>query len=440
MKQCDTLGEIQPAQVHNVLAKHVLMDGFGLVLDLDASTGSWIVDARNGDSYLDMFSFYGSNALGMNHPALTSVPSLARAATCKPPNSGVYTLEYAQFVDTFETIAGDPDLPHLFFIEGGALAVENALKAAFDWKSRRNEAAGRDSGLGTKILHLTDAFHGRSGYTMSLTNSAAVKIARYPKFDWPRIPVPAIHRFPGDDALREAEDAALSSARQAFERQPHDIAAFIAEPIQGEGGDNHIRPEFLRAMQALCHEHDALFILDEVQTGCGLTGSMWAYQQMDLQPDIVCFGKKFQVCGVMAGRRVDEERDNVFQVSGRIASTWGGNLSDMVRATHILRVLHEEDLPARAALLGGELLARLDMLSEKYPDVVTSVRGRGLWCAFDLADLGTRDEVLARLLTEERVLLLPCGSRSIRFRPTLTVTSAELELACAAIDRVVAKV
>lgn len=440
MKQRDTLGEIQRAQVPKVLAKHLLMDGFDLVLDLDASTGSWIVDARNGDRYLDMFSFYGSNALGMNHPALTSVAALSRAATCKPPNSGVYTVEYAQFVDTFETIAGDPDLPHLFLIEGGALAVENALKAAFDWKSRRNEATGRDAGLGTKILHLTEAFHGRSGYTMSLTNSAAVKIARYPKFDWPRIPVPAMHKFPGDDALREAEDVALSSAQQVFERHPHDIAAFIAEPIQGEGGDNHIRPEFLRAMQALCHEHDALFILDEVQTGGGLTGSMWAYQQMDLRPDIVCYGKKFQVCGIMAGRRVDEEPDNVFRVPGRIASTWGGNLTDMVRATHILRVIHDEDLPARAALLGAELLARLDALSDKYPAVVTGVRGRGLWCAFDLPDSGTRNEALARLFTEDKVLLLPCGSRSIRFRPTLTVTSAELELACAALDRVVAEV
>lgn len=200
--------------------------------------------------------------------------------------------------------------------------MENALKVAFDWKSRWNESRGLSADLGgTKVLHLTEAFHGRSGYTMSLTNTEPGKVARFPKFDWPRIDSPYL--ADGRD-VEAAERQALDQARRAFaDNPPDDIACFIAEPIQGEGGDHHLRPEFLQAMQELCHENDALFILDEVQTGCGITGTAWAYQQLGLSPDVVAFGKKTQVCGIMAGGRVDEVHDNVFHVSSRINSTWG---------------------------------------------------------------------------------------------------------------------
>src|SRR5215207_7435404 len=319
---------LRPDDVRAVLARSILADGLDFVLDVDRSAGSYLVDARTGERYLDMFTFFASSALGMNHPALADDEAfraeLAQSAVNKPSNSDVYSVPMARFGDTFVRVLGDPALPHLFFVDGGALAVENALKAAFDWKSRHNEANGRPATLGTRVMHLTRAFHGRSGYTMSLTNTEPGKTARFPQFDWPRIDVPAI-RFPLDNAVvREAEQHALHQAEDAFDRQPNDIAAFIAEPIQGEGGDNHMRAEFLHAMQELVHRHDALFILDEVQTGAGTTGTPWAYQQLDLSPDIVAFSKKVQVGGIMAGGRVDEVPDNVFAVSGRINSTWGG--------------------------------------------------------------------------------------------------------------------
>ena len=297
--------EVAPDQVHEVLGQHVLADGFKLVYDTRASRGSWLVDARSGEKYLDLYTFFASAPLGSNPRGLTGDPdfmaALAEVAANKPANPDMYTTHYAQFVETFARVLGDPALPYLFFVEGGALAVENALKTAFDWKSRRNEAAGRPAGLGGKVLHLTRAFHGRSGYTLSLTNTEPVKTDRFPTFDWPRIDVPAV-RFPladHRDEVERAEARALAQARAAFERYPHDIACFIAEPIQGEGGDNHMRPEFLRAMQAMCHEADALFVLDEVQTGVGMTGTAWAYQQLGLEPDIVAFGKKVQLGGIM---------------------------------------------------------------------------------------------------------------------------------------------
>jgi L-lysine 6-transaminase len=339
-------------------------------------------------------------------------------------------------VETFARVLGDPALPHLFFVEGWALAVENALKTAFDWKSRRNEAAGRPAGLGGKVLHLTRAFHGRSGYTLSLTNTEPAKTDRFPKFDWPRIDVPAV-RFPQAghrDEVERAEARALAQARVAFGRYPHDIACFIAEPIQGEGGDNHMRPEFLQAMQAMCREHDALFVLDEVQTGVGLTGTAWAYQQLGLEPDIVAFAKKVQLGGIMAGRRVDEVADNVFAVSGRINSTWGGGLVDMVRSRRLLEIIDRDGLIEHAAKVGDWLLGELVSLGERYPGVASNVRGRGLMCAFDLPEARSRDTVQC-LLREEHVLVLPCGERSIRFRPALDVARQELEFGLAALDR-----
>lgn len=427
--------QVTPATVHDVLSANILADGFDLVLDLTRSRGRRLVDARDGTSYLDMFGFFASSALGMNHPELVGDENfrleLLNAALNKPSNSDIYTVEMARFVDTFARVLGDPALPHLFFIDGGALAVENALKAAFDWKSRHNEMRGRPAELGTKVLHLTGAFHGRTGYTMSLTNTDPVKTARFPKFDWPRIDTPYLAH---DVDIEAAEARALAQARAAFVENPYDIACFLAEPIQGEGGDRHLRPEFLQAVQALCREFDALFVLDEVQTGVAATGTRWAYEQLGLAPDIVAFGKKTQVCGVMAGGRIDEVPDNVFAVSSRLNSTWGGNLADMVRSRRILEVIERDALADRAAELGAHLLARLVALAARHPQV-TDPRGRGLICAITLDSASLRDTVVTALRERERVLLLGTGEQGIRFRPPLTVTVEELDEAVDALDR-----
>ncbi|MCP2295407.1 L-lysine 6-transaminase [Nocardia amikacinitolerans] len=432
---------VTPAtRVHEILSAHILADGFDMVLDLTNSRGCRLVDERDGSTYLDMFGFFASNALGMNYPALADDPDfraeLATAALNKPSNSDMYTVEMARFVETFARVLGDPRLPHMFFIDGGGLAVENALKVAFDWKSRHNESHGRSPDLGTQVLHLTGAFHGRTGYTMSLTNTDPVKTARFPKFDWPRIETPYL--APGRD-IEAAEANALDQARRAFAENPHDIACFIAEPILGEGGDRHLRPEFLLAVQRLCHENDALFVLDEVQTGVGMTGTRWAYEQFGLAPDVVAFGKRTQVCGVMAGGRVDEIPDHVFAVSSRLNSTWGGNLTDMVRARRILEVIERDGLIEASRPLGEHLLRRLEGLAADHPRV-TEPRGRGLMCAITLATTELRDAVLTALREREQVLILGTGERGIRFRPPLTVTAAQLDAAVDALERVLGSV
>lgn len=432
---------MQADEVLPSLRRHVLVDGYDLVLDLDRSRGSTLVDARTGESFLDMFTFFASNALGMNHPAMHDPEveqRLLQAARHKPSNSDVYTAPQADYVESFARVLGLDRLPWHFMVEGGALAVANALKAAFDWKSRRNQAEGRDPDLGMRVLHLRHAFHGRSGYTLSLTNTDPVKTARFPTFDWPRIPSPAL-RFPLDanaEANQADEDAALQAAADAFEAHPHDIACFIAEPIMGEGGDRHLSSRFLQDMQALCREHAALFVVDEVQTGVGMTGTRWAHEQLGIEPDLLAYGKKTHVCGVMGGGRLEDEPEHVWRTSSRLNSTFGGSLVDMVRATVMLDVIERDGLIARAGELGATLLARLEDLQGRH-DVLDNARGRGLFCAIDLPSRGLRDDVVARLLADEQVMLLGCGDRTLRFRPALTVEPDDLGRAVDALDRTV---
>ncbi|MDR0594188.1 MAG: L-lysine 6-transaminase [Bifidobacteriaceae bacterium] len=430
------------ADVHPALSAAMLADGFGLVADLAASQGSRLVDALTGEAYLDLFSFFASGALGLNHPALTdpaAMAELGRAAVHKPSNSDVYTVAMAEFVVTFQRVAGDPRLGRHFFIEGGAPAVENALKTAFDFKSRLNESQGRSPDLGAQILHLTDAFHGRTGYTMSLTNTDPVKTARYPKFAWPRVTSPYLGtRRDGTPRDAEAlERQALAEAEAAFAAHPHDIAAFIAEPIQCEGGDHHLSGRFLRQMQDLAHANESLFIVDEVQTGLGMTGTMWAYQQLGLEPDIVAFGKKSQVCGIMAGGLVEAVADNVFQVRSRLNSTWGGDLTDMVRARRILEVIESDHLVERAADLGQWFGEALSDLAERHP-LATDPRGRGLLRAVSLPSPEIRAEAIRRLW-DRRVVIAGCGDRTIRFRPALTVTRDDLAEGLDHLDAVLAE-
>lgn len=428
-------------QVHEVLRRHILADGLPLVFDLESSQGSWIVDGRSGERYLDLFSFFASLPLGFNHPVFSREDvrdQLLKAAIHKPSNSDAYTADFARFVETFSRLAAGPDFPHLFFVEGGALAVENAMKTAFDWKVRKNLAAGR-SPLGTQILHFRDAFHGRSGYTLSVTNTDPVKTDYFPKFDWPRIEAPRV-KFPLDPAessrVEEQERLALRAMEECFQRNHHDVAGILIEPIQGEGGDHHFRPQFFATLRTLADRHDALLIFDEVQTGFGLTGKFWAYEHYGVRPDIVCFGKKSQVCGILVGERVDEVQDNVFRLSSRLNSTWGGSLVDMVRCEWILNTIQEEDLVERAATVGKTLQDGLRNISTSHPELVTNVRGKGLFCAFDLPDKAVRTAFLEHA-HREHLLILPCGKTSIRFRPALTIEESDIEVALERIERIV---
>ena len=427
-----------PDQVKSSLDQLILADGLDLIFDPDRSHDAWLVDARNGTEYLDLFSFFASLPIGFNHPGLRDeayVARLLQAAHIKPTNSDIYTQAMADFTESFgRTLPAA--FNNLFFVEGGALAVENALKTAFDWKVRKNLAAGRPDTLGTKVIHFEWAFHGRSGYTLSLTNTFDPNKTRYfPQFDWPRVSAPGIH-FPLDDAslaqVKAAEEHTLRQIKDAIQQNPHDIAALIIETIQGEGGDVHFRPEFLKSLRELADQEEFLLIFDEVQAGLGLTGRWWAFENMGVEPDVFSFGKKTQVCGIAATDRI-REVDSVFDVSSRINSTWGGGLVDMVRCERYIQIIEEDALLQNAADTGAYALQQLTALAESH-DAMDNVRGQGLMCAFDLPDDDSREKVRSNLMDEQKVIMLPSGRRSLRFRPVLDFARGHVDEAVNRID------
>ena len=436
-----TAGESIPsAEVTAVLERHILVDGFKLVFDLERSQGSHFVDAATGRTFIDLYGFYASQPIGFNHPHFSRPEveaELLAAAKVKVANADVYTVQLANFVETFARVAGLAPLERYFFIEGGALAVENALKAAMDWKVRKNLAAGRGE-RGTEILHFQKAFHGRTGYTISLTNTDPRKIAYFPKFPWPRVSAPMLN-FALPPEQRWAEVAAREQIteqeiRAVLAEKAADIAAIIIEPIQGEGGDNHFRPEFLQTLRRLCDENDVLLIFDEVQSGMGITGKTWCCEHAGVLPDLLAFGKKSQVCGVMAGPRLDEVKDNCFRLPSRINSTWGGNFTDYVRSTHYLQIMEEEKLVVHARVQGGVFLAGLQELARKHP-AVTAARGCGLMLAFDLPG-GPQRDAFWKDCYERGLLVIRSGERSIRLRPVLDVKDDIIETSLQIMDQV----
>ena len=434
---------MKPSDIRKVIGSSILADGMSPIIDLEKSHGSWLVDKVTGKEYLDLFSMFASLSVGYNHPyVLEQSERLKVAAINKPTNSDVYSLELAEFMETFKRVAQPSYLPHTFFIEGGTLAVENALKVDFDWKRRKNLAKG-SSAKGEKVIHFKESFHGRSGYTMSLTDSPDKRKTMYfPKFDWPRVTNPKI-TFPLEKNLDQVialENQAFTEIKDAISSNPDNIASIIIEPIQGEGGDNHFRCEFFQELREIANENDIMLIYDEVQTGIGVTGRMWAHQHFaahecsdcccgedsSAKPDIIAFGKKTQVCGIAVSNRVEEVENHVFAESSRLNSTWGGNLVDMVRLTIYLELIEKENLVEKAEKTGNYLLNRLYALQEQYPNLVSNARGRGLFCAFDLPSGDKRDK-LAELLLEEGSILLGSGHQSIRFRPHLNVKTEDID-------------
>ncbi|CAN5248369.1 L-lysine 6-transaminase [soil metagenome] len=425
---------VSPENVQASLKKHVLADGFDLTFDMEKSKGVYIYDAKHNRTLLDFFTCFASVPLGYNHPKMVNdevfKKNLMLAALTNPSNSDIYTTQYAQFLETFDRIGIPEYLPHAFFISGGSLAIENALKTAMDWKVQKNFAKGYTKELGFKVIHFEHAFHGRSGYTLSLTNTQPAKTKWFAKFDWPRVSFPQIN-FPYSDSnhedLLKREALSIAQIKKAFEENRDDVCAIIIEPIQSEGGDNHVRKEFMEQLRVLADENEALLIYDEIQTGVGLTGKFWCHEHFgeNARPDILAFGKKMQVCGILAGNRVDEIENNVFKVSSRINSTWGGSLVDMVRSSKIMEIIQEDSLCDHAAQMGEYLQSQLADIAGKHP-VMSNIRGRGLLTAFDFPDKITRDRFINSGL-ENNVMFLGCGDHSIRFRPALIIEQKHID-------------
>lgn len=398
-----------------------------LIYDIKNSHGNFLVDKITNKKFLDAFSFFASNPLGFNHPKLNDKKfeeKLLKVAKVNPSNADILTEEYVEFLEKFFEIAVPPYFRDSFFIAGGCLAVENALKTAFDWKYKKLQSRGIKINYNDmKVVHFKNAFHGRSGYTLTITNTNDPrKYDLFPQFsNWPRLTAPAIHEriSEGEQMVRDAKF--LNSALDIIDRYGNECCAIIIEPIQGEGGDNHFTKDFHKNLRFIADKNEMLLIHDEVQTGIGITGKMWAHEHYGIHPDILCFGKKMQVCGILSGNRVREVKGNVFEESSRINSTWGGNLVDMVRAQKYLEIIKEERLVQNSKVVGEYLFNGLKKMG------LDNVRGEGLMCAFDYIDESERNSLLKRCFSSG-LLMLGCGSNSVRVRPSLTFSKSDCDI------------
>lgn len=424
---------IDAQTVHGSLSRYQMVDGYPLVLDLEKSHGTWLHDAKTGEEFLDCFTCFASWPLGWNHPGMSSpefAADMARVAPQNPANSDLYTVEMARFVEAFGEHVSPAGFDHHFWVAGGSLAVENAMKVAFDWKARKLGITDMTANCNDlSILHFKEAFHGRSGYTMSVTNTLPDKVGLFPKFDWPRISNPKAE-FGADGTIvagvAEAEAKCFAEIEAAFAAPGAKIAGMLIEPMQGEGGDNHFRLEFFQKLRQLADDNEALLLFDEVQTGFFGSGKPWYWQHHGVKPDVVSFGKKSQVCGLYAGPRVDEVEDNVFHKSSRINSTWGGNLVDMVRSRRFIEIIKAEGLCENVAARGEQLVTGLRRIAVEKGGFC-NVRGVGALVSFSCANADERNALVGRM-ADQKLMALPCGVDSVRFRPPLTITEAEINL------------
>jgi len=413
------------------LQKHVLADGERVVVDLERSRGSILFDAESGQELVDFHGFIASLPIGFNHPSMVEDSAyqtkLNHASQYRVAIPDIYHEYYADFVEAFASTFPVAFQQHLFFIDGGSVAVENAMKTAMDYKIRRNFNLDIH-GKGYQVLHFKNAFHGRTGYCISVTNTNDPrKYAHFAKFDWPRIDAPALTFDNAGQAHRAANQEALALAQieEVLRHSRRDeVCAILLEPIQGEGGDRHFSPEFLTGVHQLTRNYDCLLIFDEVQCGFGTTGKWWAFEHSPVTPDLIAFGKKTQVCGVAATGHIDSV-ENTFTTPSRISSTWGGQLSDMVRCEKIIQVVRSEGLLQNIAVQGEYILRQLRHFAQET-GLIANVRGRGAFIGFDVVDVPTRNLVREQA-KQQGCLFLVCGEVSLRVRPALTIQTWEID-------------
>ncbi len=433
--------EVEAREVLDSLSRHILVDGYHVVMDLARSRGSYLYDSRSERYILDFFTSFATCPIGYNHPKLRTIEfreRLADVATNKPANSDIYTQTYANFVETFARIAiPESHSRHLFFVEGGSARRRERAEDGVRLEGAEELREGHPGGEGAPDppfparlprphrLHALAHQHGRSAKDPVLSE------VRLAPDQLPEAFVPG-HRCRPGASLRAREpgrrrDRGRPAGTQGRHRRAHHRAD------SGRGGDNHFRPEFFQKLRELADEHEFLLICDEVQTGVGMTGTMWGWQNMGIVPDIFAFGKKTQVCGIAVNPRVDDV-DSVFKVSSRINSTWGGNLVDMLRATRYFEIIAAENLVENARQVGEHLLLKLRALAEEMPETVSNVRGRGLFIALDLPDGESRGKALSACI-DNGLMALASGSAAIRMRPPLTLSIAEADEAVEKLGR-----
>ena len=281
-------------------------------------------------------------------------------------------------------------------------------------------------------ISLKNGFHGITGYGMSISTNN-LKISDYPKLYWPKFDFPCSDCYKdgkcstgytsNEKSFLESIETYISSKGKEY------IASIIIELVQGGGGDNHLCADYVHGLKEICEKNDILFIIDEVQTGFGVSGKLWCYEHYKVEPHLLTFGKKAQISGVCIGKNIPDV-DKVINVPGRLSPTWNGDITDYIRCKYIIKAYKEYDLIDNAAELGNYIVSSL-----KNMNVFRNVRGRGFLIAFDFKNTDERDRY-DQLCFEEGLFLLPMRDVALRMRPNMALTKDEADHALSIMSKI----
>ncbi|BGP16197.1 4-aminobutyrate transaminase [Rhodosporidiobolus nylandii] len=431
----ERIGRFQDPRAHTIVA------------DYQKSKGNYIVDA-DGNELLDVFAQIASIAVGYNNPdliKLAKTDEFATAAMARPALGSYPSTEWAEIIETGLLKVAPKGLDQLTTMQCGSSANEGAMKAAFLAYSMRrrggkefskeemesvmeNQAPGAPS---LSVLSLKGGFHGRMLGSLSTTRSKAIHKLDVPSFDWPAAPFPEL-RYPLSQFAAEnkaAEEASLRAVEETIvaweKRSP--VAALIVEPIQSEGGDRHASPEFFRGLREITKKHDVFFIVDEVQTGFGATGTFWAHDKWNLpEPaDFVTFSKKAQAAGfyhtLVTRPKFPYQQYN----------TWLGDPIRALQAREMINIIEKNDLVAKTAQVGDYVFEALEKLQgeEGIKDLLINLRGKGegTYIAFDLPSTAQRDAFVKNMRLQG-VNVGGCGEQTVRLRPMLIFEQSHADI------------
>jgi 4-aminobutyrate aminotransferase/(S)-3-amino-2-methylpropionate transaminase len=400
--------------------------------DAQRSKGNYLVDV-DGNVMLDVYAHIAALPVGYNHPDLLRAFRGGRfdwAAGYRPALGVAPPAEWVDLVERTLMRVAPRGLTKLVTVTTGSEAVENAMKAAFIRHARVRRAGAspsaeelaacmenaQASANAMQIVSFEGGFHGRTLGALSLTRSKAIHKLDIPAFAWPKVRFPEV-RFPlgeHDAENRASEARSLEELGAVLKAGAGNIAAVIVEPIQGEGGDRHASPAFFAAIRKMTREADVAFIVDEVQTGGGATGTFWAHDAWGLAdpPDIVTFSKKMQLGGYYS------TADYAAPETYRIFNTFLGDPFRAAQLEVIVEIIERDGLLAAARTHGSLLLTELISLCARHPTVVSGARGAGMFAAID----ARTPETQARLIDALRQRGLEVGgsgARTLRFRPAL---------------------
>ncbi len=377
---------------------------FNIKIDFDKSHDSFLYDKNTEREYLDFFGMYASLPLGYNHKIFQTEEfknEILSTSAFKINNCEFVSDETLEFDRLFSEYAGNGNYKHFHYCCTGALAVEAAIKACLQYKNFHSP----------KIISFNNSFHGVNSYGGFVTSRfwpANLKLDGFPEI------------------LSCKLAASLKRVEEELIKSP--TTCILVEPIQCSAGDIHLRKEFLVGLRALADSYDVPLVFDEIQIGFGATGKLWYYEHLNIEPDILIFGKKTQLSGIMA----KDKHSQIFRKNNitRLDVTWNSDVVDMVRCKHIIKAYKKYNILENVENISQVLISSLEKNKK-----IKNLRNAGLIIGFDLENTQSRNKFVKDLY-DVGLLCNSTGRRSIRLRPNLNLTLEEAELAIEKINKI----